>query len=331
MHLLDELRDFVHQWTESLWDPLAGGFRQNADVGANLLATTDVAWIRYATHDTDLYAGHREEWVRYLQQSQDAHTGKVSYGPGPGGQGHSDGHAFWHTVRALGILGGQLLHFPHHLRDAVSPDGLAAWFAAVDWDGPRSNHHEVLGLTPLLASLDDPQWAEVFYDAVVAQQNPQTGAWPRPRVNISRTYAYTVIHRAVGRMPPHAERTVDTILSLQQPNGFWQEHPAFHTMDAAYLLVRIPPVAAHRTDEAKGALDRLATALVEYDGANRDQIAQNPHRMLSIVHTFGLLQEAFPARFPSERSYRFDWDAPAAYRCEVIAREGTGQRSQSPR
>jgi hypothetical protein len=41
---------------------------------------------------------------------------------------------------------------------------------------------------------------------------------------------------------------------------------------------------------------------------------------LAIVHTFGLLQEAFPDRFPSERPYRFDWDKPAMYRCDAIRR-----------
>jgi hypothetical protein len=43
--------------------------------------------------------------------------------------------------------------------------------------------------------------------------------------------------------------------------------------------------------------------------------------VLAIVHTFGLLQEAFPDRFPSERPFRFDWDKPSMYRCDVIRRE----------
>ncbi|MFT5469289.1 MAG: hypothetical protein ACI8UO_004407 [Verrucomicrobiales bacterium] len=34
--------------------------------------------------------------------------------------------------------------------------------------------------------------------------------------------------------------------------------------------------------------------------------------------SYGLLQEAFPHRFPSQRSYRFDWDKSAMYQCDVI-------------
>jgi hypothetical protein len=29
-----------------LWDPQAGGYRQNEAVGVNLMSTTDIAWIR---------------------------------------------------------------------------------------------------------------------------------------------------------------------------------------------------------------------------------------------------------------------------------------------
>ena len=314
---LDDLRTEIHEWTESLWDPEVGGFRQNAEVGANLLSTTDVAWLRYATNDPDFSAGHAAEWISYLQNSQDPETGLISYRSA--GQGHSDGHAFWHTVRALKVLGADILRFPEHLRGATTVDGLRAWFDAVDWDGPASNHHEVLGLVPLIVSLEDPALAEAFYERLAEQQNKTTGAWPRPKPNISRTFAYTVLHVAVGAVPPHADRMLDTILSLQDSAGFWGSEPHFHTMDAAYLLVRIPNLIVHRHGDAMRALERLAEALLDFWRQNRHRVMQNPHWALSIVHTFGLLQEAFPERFPSERPFRFDWDLPGMYHCDVIA------------
>jgi len=285
------------------------------------MSTTDVAWMRYAVNDPDLDGGHREAWIRYLQQGQDAKTGKVSYGPGPGGQGHPDGHAMWHTVRALNILGGRLLHFPHYLRKVTTPAGLAAWFDAVDWDGSPWNHHEVLGLVPLLVNLDDARWTETFYKKIVEQQNPDNGCFPRSKVSISRTFAYTALHRATGRMPPRADKIVDTMLTLQNPNGFWEKRPNFHTMDAVYILLRLPVVLNYRRRDARRALQRIAEALTEYYPQHAVQIMQNPHRMLAIVHTFGLLQEAFPDKFPSQRPYRFDWDKPSLYRCEVIRSE----------
>jgi hypothetical protein len=319
--LLDHIRDKVRTWTASLWDAGAGGFRQNREVGANLLSSTDVAWLRYAVNDPDPRGSHPDEWIRYLQQGQDPKTGAVSYGPGPGGQGHSNGHAMWQTVRALNILGGQLLYFPHYLRRAITVEGLKAWFDSVDWDGPRSNHHEVLGLVPLLANLNDRRWTDTFFEKIAQQQNPENGAFPRSNVNISRTFAYTALHRATGRMPPRAEKIVDLMLALQDARGFWQKVPAFSTMDAAYILVRLPPILNHRRTDARRSLERLARALLEFYPQSEQRITENPHWMLAIVHTFGLLAEAFPEGFPSQRPYRFDWDRPSMYQCDVIARE----------
>jgi hypothetical protein len=322
---LDALREKIHRWTESLWDPALGGFRQNARIGVNLMSTTDVAWMRYAVDDPDLDGGHREAWVRRLQKAQDPQTGLVRYDPRDGGVVHSNGHGLWQTVRALNILGAQLCHFPHYLRSAMSVKGLEAWFDAVDWDSRQSNHHEVLGLTPLLANLDDAAWTEAFYRKIAAQQDRQTGGFPRQKLNISRTFAYTALYRATGRMPPRAEQIVDSILALQQPSGFWEKEPGFHTMDATYILVRLPAVLKHRQAEAAAALERLALALQRFYREHAERIHQSTHGVLAIVHTFGLLQEAFPQRFPSQRRFRFDWDQPAMYRCDVIRRAGKDQ------
>ena len=90
---LDRLREKIHTWTASLWDPKAGGFRRNNRIGANLMSSTDMAWMRYAVNDPDLFGEHRDAWIRYLQNSQNAEAGRLSYGPGPAGQGHPDGHA----------------------------------------------------------------------------------------------------------------------------------------------------------------------------------------------------------------------------------------------
>ena len=317
---LDYLRVRVHDWTESLRDPATGGFRQNDEVGANVMSSTDVAWLRYATNDQDIGGARRDAWVRYLQARQDPRTGMIRHDPGPGGQGHGPGHAFWHTVRALNILGAELPFFPRYLQAVTTPAGLAAWFDATDWESAGATHHETLGLTPLLASLDDPEWAEVFYRKIAEQQSSETGAWPRSRTSISRTFAYTALHLATGRVPAWPKKIVDVMLRLQGPNGFWGETPRFRDMDAAYVLARLPGVIRFREDSARAALEGLASGLGDFYSRSRERLMRDPHWMLAVVHTFGLLQEALPGAFPSRRPFRFDWDRPEMYRCEVIAR-----------
>ncbi|MGI5819605.1 MAG: hypothetical protein ACOX9R_16090 [Armatimonadota bacterium] len=323
---LDALRDTVCAWTESLWDRRTGGFRHNAQIGPNVMSTTDVVWMRYAVNASDLAAGHRDAVVACLQGYQDPVTGKVCHDPGPAGQGHSCGHAFWQTVRALNLLGADLLHFPHHLRSALTVEGLERWFDAVDWDGPTSNHHEVLALTPLLASLDDPAWAETYFRKIGEQQDPTTGTWSRSRTNISRTFAYTALHRAAGRMPERPERMLDTILSLQRPGGFWEDEPRFLTMDCIYLLTRTARDLGYRRADADEALARAAAALADFLRTHGERLRENPHSMSANVHAFALLQEAFPEEYPGEAQFRFHWDRPEAYYSEVVARIG-GDRS----
>jgi hypothetical protein len=322
---LDQLRDKVHDWTESLWDAQACGFRQNDTIGVNLLSTTDVAWLRYATNDPELDGGHRDPWIGYLERAQDPKTGVISYRQHPGAQRHNDGHAMWHTVRALNILGGKLLHFPHHLRKIATVDGLAEWFDAVDWDSPQSSHHKVLGLVPLLVNLNNQRWTETFYRKIQEQQNPATGVWPRSKIYMSRTFAYTTLHLATGRVAGVPERTIDSVLSLQDDSVFFSgKLPHFATMDATYVLVRLPAlINNYRQGDARQALGRLAVALDDYYAHHAEQIMANPHWMLAVVHTFGLLQEAFPDKYPSQRPYRFDWDKPSMYHCDVIANEAS--------
>jgi len=92
-------------------------------------------------------------------------------------------------------------------------------------------------------------------------------------------------------------------------------------MDAAYILVRLPIVINHRVEEARQALVRLRAGMLSFYREHCGRIAENPHWMLAVAHTFGLLREAFPDELPSRRPYRFDLDRLSMYYCDVIARE----------
>lgn len=322
---LDSLRDTLHTWTVRLHDPASGGFRQNTSIGVNPLSSTDVVWMRYAANDPDPTTPHPEALIAYLHRIQEPDTGRVRHAPGPAGQGHSDGHAFWQTVRALNILGAQLAHPPRFLAPLLSVEGLARWFDQFDWRGDwrlgseYGNHHEVLGIVPVLASLNDPAWTDMFFQKIHEQQDQHTGTWPTGRTNISRTFAYTALHLAVGRIPPMPDRIVEAMLRLQTDDGIWETGLArFHTMDAIYLLTRLPALIQYRQAEAHAALVRASAALRERFVQHQAQYFDNPHSMLALTHSFGLLQETFPHEYPSQRPYRFDWDTPALYRCAHI-------------
>ena len=344
---LDALCDQLHAWSLTLFDPDSGGFRRNAQIGPNVLSTTDIVWIRYAVNDPGLGDPDRDAIVRFIQGKQNPDTGKVPHDPGPAGQGHSDGHAFWQAVRALRILDAQLVHFPAHLEPVLTPAGLEAWLAQFNWDGStdghrtgspwaiqgngpsrmivpgpqRGNHHEILGIVPAIVSVGDPELTDILFRGIAKQQNPETGTWPRAGTNISRPFAYTALHLSAGRLPNMPEKILDEVLRLQRDNALWDHPlPGFHTMDATYLLVRLPPrIGGYRQTEATVALRRVGEAMRGIYAAEQATLLDNTHQTLAVAHTFGLLQEAFPGEYPSSRPYRFDWDKLELYACEVIA------------
>jgi hypothetical protein len=346
--LLDALRDQLHEWSLTLFDPESGGYRCNDEIGPNILSTTDVVWIRYAVNDPNLGAPDRDSIVRFIQGKQDPITGKIPHDPGPAGQRHSDGHAFWQAVRALRILGAEPLYFPAHLKPMLTKSGMDAWFAGFNWDGAaderrtgipwattgrssgtnldggtderRGNHHEVLGLIPGVVSVGDEELTDNLFRNIAKQQSPETGTWPRAKTNISRTFAYTALHMSAGRLPNMPEGILDEVLRLQSEEGLWDKPlPGFHTMDSTYVLVRLPPrIGGYRQEEALAALHKLSEAMRRMYATGQATLLDNTHQMLAVAHTFGLLQEAFPEEYRSERPYRFDWDKLDLYVCQVI-------------
>jgi len=313
---LDAIGSELHDWSESHWVPRGdrGGFRRTPGGDAHLMSTFDMAWLRYALDDLETIAEDvRTAWIRWIQQNQCWEDGSYRYPPG---EPHCDGHAFWMAVRALNILGGQLARFPRHIELAMrGPDGLREWFRI--WERDSFNHHDVLGIAPILASNDDPEWADAYYDALRGQQDEATGTWPKgPSTNISRTYAYTVLFRAVDRIPPQPEKIVDATIALQHDDGSWGE--GYLSMDAVYILGRLAPLLGHRRDDALAALRRNAAWLPDMYTRRKAELMHDPHEMVAVVHNFGLLAEVFPDAFHAQTPWRFNWEDPALYRCDVI-------------
>jgi hypothetical protein len=224
------------------------------------------------------------------------------------------------------MLGAQVVKFPIHQREAMTVDGLCEWFEG--WKKRGDTHHEVLALVPTLVSHPDAAWVEAFFDELVEQQVPELGTWSKGagRVNISRTFAYSLIHMGMDRLPPQAEKIVDAMLDLQGGDGFWHGGPNFSTMDAVYLLSRLVKAIGWREGDAEAALHRVVDALVPYYEAHSERDRLDTHQFAAIVQTFALLSEALPERFETSRSWRFGWSNRTFWQCRVIEEGLAGER-----
>ena len=309
---LNPIRDDLIAWAESLYLPDTGAFRNGDAPVPSLPSTLFITYILYSMDALDSVAPDRAKWIAWIQSQQSEQDGTFTFPP-------SDrrGIAFWNAVRALNMLGAQVLKFPDDQRNATTVAGLRQWFKT--WKASGDTHHEVLARVPMLVSHPDPAWVNAFFDELAAQQHPTLGTWPAEEsTNISRTFAYSLIYTGMDKLPPQPEKITDAMLHLQEKNGFWHGRPNFSTMDAVYLLSRLPKATGWRETEANAALHRVTDALIPYYKAHAERDKQDTHQFAATVQTYALLYEALPRRFATSHPWRFGWSNKAFWQCRVI-------------
>lgn len=325
---MDLLRDQTIKHVNSLWQQqyMGGGFKESPDSYVSIMGTTDAAWIFYllqAEDEIKKYGADACKWLLY-QQKPDGHFYHDTPPYGASGYRHSEGHAYWMSVRALHIYGGDLPAFPAYMEDRRTPEGLAAWFSQSDWQTPDSNHHNVLSLIPTLVSNHDTDWENEFYRNLAAQQDLTVYTWCDNRdhkTNVSRTFAYCAMFMAGGRIPPHAREAVNTILKIQRDSGIWEsrvDFPEYHTMDAVYILWRMGNAIQYPLQPRLDALNKAADAMIVRLASHPIREYGHLHLLLANLHTLGLLQEALPERFKTDIPWRFDWDKADMFYCKAI-------------
>lgn len=87
------------------------------------------------------------------------------------------------------------------------------------------------------------------------------------------------------------------------------------------LLARLPVLIGFKEREARAALERIKSPMLALYYAEHDTVMGNTHSMLAVVHAIGLLREVSPADFSSSHPWRFDWDKPELFCCELLRRE----------
>jgi len=318
---LNPIRTDLITWAESLWLDDVGAFRDGDAPEASLPGSLFIAYILYSIDGLDEISVDREKWVGWVQSQQSEKDGSFGFPPPIGSSRPRRGIALWNAVRGLGILGSQISRFPEYQREAMTVDGLREWFEA--WTLLRDPHHEVLALAPTLASHPDQTWVEAFFDELADQQHSALGTWPKGHdpVNISRTFAYSLMHVGIGRLPQQATKIVDAMLDLQGADGFWHGRPGFSTMDAVYLLSKLSAATQWREADVQTALHRVTDALIPYYEANAENAKSDTHQFTAIVQTIALLSEALQERFTTSRPWRFGWDNAVFWRCSVVADE----------
>lgn len=290
-----------------------GAYRAKADHAVDLYASCDVAIARHVMGEEltqTLTAVQRKAWVDYINRFQQPADGCYT-----DRYGHSKLHANGMTIGALGVLGGKQ-QYPVRLYEAFDTvEKVKPWLEQINWEKQWGASHRFWGGIHCysLSSACGETWRDRVFAWLNSNLDEQSGWWRKHTV-------YTDRHQPLGgsvhilplyqhhRRPfPYPERVIDSVLSLQLPNGRWlarakdQAHVMHYLeLDALYALHCMSELApGYRRDDILSAVHRYADRVYVYwnDTSNQWK-ARHPHRVLSMVSTFGLLQKLLPERFP---------------------------------
>ncbi len=152
-------------------------------------------------------------------------------------------------------------------------------------------------------------WRSVVFDWLDANLDDATGWWRKGTGYTDRhqplggSVHIVPMYQHHGRRFPCPERVIDSVLALQLPNHRWlqRDEPLMHylELDALYAYDYMRQLApGYRAGDVTDSVARFARVVIEYYPTSKTKLLSlHPHRVLSAVGTFGLLQSLLPDVF----------------------------------
>ena len=316
---LSEVRERVNNHFRSLLIEGApyGAYATGESEETDLYASCDVAIARHLMGDLTETPGakQRREWIDYLNTYQQPADGSYTER-----YRHSKLHANGMTIGALGVLGGRQ-KYSVKLYEAFSTiEKVGPWLEQINWAKQWGASHLFWGGIHCysLSRACDPAWLDYVFQWLDDNLDEQTGWWRKGTVYTDRhqplggSVHIMPIYQHHGRPFPYPERVIDSVLALQLPNGRWLNRAKdrdqimhYLELDALYALSYAQSLApGYRADDIMKAVNRYADLVYAYWNQSSPTWPKlHPHRTLSMVGTFGLLQKLLPDRFVDQLAW----------------------------
>jgi len=229
-------------------------------------------------------------WRQWLQQFQDPATGlfidRDNSGRSPDpmhDSQHLNDQLTTFCISAIHALGGKLAHPLRFLEPWFEPDRVSSYLESLNWFLPWNCGNKAMFLGIFLAYEAEiarngqaHPALDAWFDWHDRHQNPDTGFWGkgwkvRYIDGLGGAFHQFVVYNFVGRPIRHADRIVDRVLMMQQPDGMYSPWPggaSCYELDAVDVLVHLYWRHDYRRDEIRKALRRLLTAVLA--NQNRD-------------------------------------------------------------
>jgi hypothetical protein len=271
------------KYVDSQYDPATGGYRSVPGGPATLYGTVYGLFTKYFLGvDPELSPQTRE----FLTAYQDEETGYflgpelTTWSP-PAGAMHSREHLMMHltctTLPAMAQFGLKPRRPLSAARRFVEIPYLLDWLDQRDLGNAWFEGNNILFVGQLLVYLRDVEkiaGAQAALDAwfkwLDDRIDPKTGLWGTDRGATLAGAMYGGYHQLLvyyheRRIPPHAERLVDSTLSLQHADGGFSQHGgggACEDADGVDILVNLYKLIDYRRADIRDALRRCARCIM---------------------------------------------------------------------
>ncbi|MBC8095801.1 MAG: hypothetical protein H7Y43_08310 [Akkermansiaceae bacterium] len=267
-----DLREFVN-WIQNEFEPsvrLPGGAgqyaRTPADKTTELYGVSDMACILYSIGALHPNEQERSEWAAAFQTFQNPETGWLI----EKSRTHDPLH---NTAFALAAM--ELLNLTPKLPIKMGPEfaDIRAYLNALNWrTGVYSNSHKGAGVGSIYAlvpSLGTPKWFAEYFATCDRLFDPRNGMMGQEKPaagdsdQIGGTFHYAFLYQHFNRHMPFPERRIDSVIGLQQSDGYWlPTNKLWLTLDAIYLMTRTLRYCPHRFEDVRSAVRRTLNTMM---------------------------------------------------------------------
>ncbi len=313
-----DLREFV-RWIKEDFEPSirlpdgAGHYpRQTGQTTPALYGVADMACVLYTIGALHPSEKEREEWANAFELFQNPQTGwfrekdPVTLSPE-----HN-------TAFALGAMA--LLDIPprYVVRTEARYENPRAFLQTLDWrKGVYTNSHKGAGVGSIYAlvpALNSAQWFAQYFGACDDLFDPSNGLMGQGKPasgdidQVGGTFHYSFIYQYFNRRMPYPEKRIDSVLGLQQQDGYWDKNnQLWMTLDAIYLMTRTLRYCAHRVDDVRASVRKAMGALSKdvYSPAARAKIFPASGGVHSLTAAISVAAEA--QQFLGAQEIVTDW------------------------
>lgn len=289
-----------------------GDYATGINTPIDLYASCDVAIARHIMGGDiigSLSAKKRGEWTDYINTFQQPEDGSYIER-----LNHSKLHGNGMTIGALGVIGGEQRYRVRLYEDFNTVEKLIPWLEQIDWAKQWNASHQFWGGIHCFSMSRHctKDWIVAVFEWLNENLDEETGWW---RKGVPHTDRHQPLGGSVHILPmyehhnnifPYPHRVIDSVLNLQLSNGRWLSHERdnvhvvhYLELDALYAFRYMSMLApGYKESEIAESVNRYGDLVFNY-WSNPLNIWKklHPHRILSIVGTFGLLQQLAPDRF----------------------------------